>query len=94
MCVTVESNAFNGGEEPGRRSGPHGTAAPGAGAPRDAAGAPRPPAAGGPGAQDALVAGTRDLMLAVVRLTAAGLSRSAWSAEGSGKGVRRAAYGR
>ncbi|MFJ9056270.1 hypothetical protein [Streptomyces sp. NPDC102409] len=40
------------------------------------------------------MAGTRDLMLAVVRLTAAGLSRSAWSAEGSGKGVRRAAYGR
>ncbi|MFB4425321.1 hypothetical protein C5F59_030085 [Streptomyces sp. QL37] len=42
----------------------------------------------------AQAAGTRDLMLAVVRLTAAGLSACAWSAGGSGKGVGRAAYGR
>ncbi|MFD4033244.1 hypothetical protein ACFWVP_22705 [Streptomyces sp. NPDC058637] len=68
--MTVETNAFHGGEEP----------APG----------------GGPGVHDnpAQVAGTRDLMLAVARLTVAGLSACVWSADGSGKEVGRAAYGR
>ncbi|MEU9061916.1 hypothetical protein AB0D13_24410 [Streptomyces sp. NPDC048430] len=65
--MTVEANAFRGGEESGR-----------------------------PDFHDnpAQVAGTRDLMLAVVRLTAAGLSACAWSAGGSREGVGRAAYGR
>ncbi|MGW0782985.1 hypothetical protein [Streptomyces sp. NPDC002913] len=40
------------------------------------------------------VAGALDLMLAVARLTVAGLSRRAWSAEGAGERSRRAAYGR
>ncbi|HWU08655.1 MAG TPA: hypothetical protein VN520_20125 [Streptomyces sp.] len=63
-------NAFDSGEESGRRSRK--------------------------GADDnpAQVAGTRDLMLAVARLTVAGLSTCAWSPDGSGRGVGRAAYDR
>ncbi|MFH9618686.1 hypothetical protein [Streptomyces pratensis] len=52
--------------------------------------APEPDGHGNP----AQVAGTRDLLLAVARLTMAGLSASGWSVGSSGKGVRRAAYGR
>ncbi|MFJ8750889.1 hypothetical protein ACIREO_16340 [Streptomyces sp. NPDC102441] len=66
--MTVETNAFNGGEGSPAGQGVHENLA--------------------------QVAGTRDLMLAVARLTVAGLGACTWSADGSGKGAGRAAYGR
>ena len=86
MCVTVEANAFHEGEESGR----DGTAG------RSAETLGGTEAATRPGAHEepAQVTGALDLMLAVARLTVAGLSRRARSAEGAGEWGRRAAYGR
>lgn len=90
MCVTVETNAFHGGEESGRGGGRDGTTGPGPEALGDTEAVTRPAAHDEPDQ----VAGALDLMLAVARLTVAGLSRRAWSAEGAGERGRRAAYGR
>ncbi|MFJ8886393.1 hypothetical protein ACIRJR_23695 [Streptomyces sp. NPDC102402] len=94
--MTVEINAFHDAGEPARRSGPNSaTAAPCTRTPGPAESRTAPPAAAGPGAHDnpAQVAGTRDLMLAVARLAAAGLSAYAVSSGGFGERGRRAAYG-
>ncbi|MFF5896581.1 hypothetical protein ACFY8O_11720 [Streptomyces argenteolus] len=100
--MTVESNAFHGGEAAGRREGSGSPPGPG-GEALGGTGAPRETGAGGgtdittptrPAVHDdpAQVTGALGLMHAVARLTVAGLSRRAWSAEG--EGGRRAAYGR
>lgn len=95
MCVVEETNARKQGGDP-EGEGPVSPGTPDTGSLPDPRAAPHPPAdAARPTAVDnpAQVAGTRDLLLAVMNLTVTGLGTVPWPVL-SGEGARRAAHAR